>query len=112
LSDSGVLSLGNSTSTSPIQNTMRSKKNISRPRPPFSIELRLIPSFELAAVDKSQVFALKLNRRKFAENSNHLIRCKFSIDADFRWPERRSGRIHHFETIPEWRWKPRVHHPD
>jgi hypothetical protein len=26
---------------------------------------------------------LKLNRRKFAKNSNHLIRCKFLIDAGF-----------------------------
>jgi hypothetical protein len=29
------------------------------------------------------VFALRLNRRKLAKNSNHLIRCKFSIDAGF-----------------------------
>jgi hypothetical protein len=31
-------------------------------------------------VDKSEVFALKLNRRKFAANSPDLIRRKFSID--------------------------------
>jgi len=41
-SDSGVLSLGSSTSTSPSQNAMRSRKNISRPRPFFLIPLRLI----------------------------------------------------------------------
>jgi hypothetical protein len=29
------------------------------------------------------VFALRLNRRKLAKNSNGLIRRKFSIDADF-----------------------------
>jgi hypothetical protein len=28
------------------------------------------------------VFALKLNRREFAENPNRSIRCKFSIDGD------------------------------
>jgi hypothetical protein len=31
-------------------------------------------------VDKAQVFALSLNRRKFVKNPNDLIRCKFSID--------------------------------
>src|ERR1700731_4163398 len=36
-SDSGVFSLGSSTSTSPTQNAMRSRKNISRPRPSLSI---------------------------------------------------------------------------
>jgi hypothetical protein len=29
------------------------------------------------------VFALRLNRRKFIENPNDWIRCKFSIDAGF-----------------------------
>jgi hypothetical protein len=36
----------------------------------------------LAGVDKSQVFALKLNREEFAKNCTDLIRRKFSIDAD------------------------------
>jgi hypothetical protein len=35
----------------------------------------------LTAVDKSQVFALKLNREEFAKKSTDLIRRKFSIDA-------------------------------
>ena len=43
LSDSGVFSRGNSTSTSPSQNAMRSRKNISRPQPSISFVLRLIP---------------------------------------------------------------------
>jgi len=30
------------------------------------------------------VFALSLNRRKFAKNPTDLIRCKFSIDGGFR----------------------------
>src|ERR1700730_11824617 len=81
LTDSGVFSLGNSTSTSPTQNAKRSRKNISRLRPPLAIVLQLILQLSLTAVDKSQVFALRLNLRKFAKNSNDLIRCKFSIDA-------------------------------
>jgi hypothetical protein len=36
----------------------------------------------LAAVVKSQVFALKLNREEFAKKSIDLIRRKFSIDVD------------------------------
>ncbi len=42
LSDSGVFSLGSSTSTSPSQNAMRSKKNISRPLPSLLIPLRCL----------------------------------------------------------------------
>jgi hypothetical protein len=34
-------------------------------------------------LDKSEVFALRLNRRKFAANSPDLIRRKFSIDGCF-----------------------------
>jgi len=37
----------------------------------------------VTAVDKPQVFALNLIRRKSAENASDLIRCKFSIDAGF-----------------------------
>jgi len=40
-----------------------------------------IPQFSLSAVDKSQVFALRLNRREFSKNSSGSIRRKFSIDA-------------------------------
>jgi hypothetical protein len=41
---------------------------------------------DLAAVDKSQVFALNLIRRKLAKNPIDLIRCKFSIDGgDPQW---------------------------
>jgi hypothetical protein len=47
------------------------------------------------------VFALKLNRREFAKNSNDLIRRKFSIDAGFGRPTGGRGHIHHFETIPD-----------
>src|SRR6478752_8794026 len=43
LSDSGVFSLGYSTSTSPSQNVMRSRKNISRPRSSLLVLLRLRP---------------------------------------------------------------------
>lgn len=41
---------------------------------------------DLAAVDKSQVFALNLIRRKFAKNPIDLIRCKFSIDGGIPQP--------------------------
>jgi hypothetical protein len=41
-------------------------------------DFAIIPG--LTAVDKSQVFALRLNRRKFEENAIDLIRCKFSIE--------------------------------
>jgi hypothetical protein len=36
----------------------------------------------ITAVDKSQVFATALNRRKSAKNTVDLIRRKFSIDAE------------------------------
>jgi hypothetical protein len=65
---------------------------------------------ELTAVDKSQVFALRLIRRKFAENPTDLIRCKFSIDARFRDKNGALWHVHHFETIspsrPETRHSP------
>src|SRR6266404_3312050 len=100
-SDSGVFSRGNSTSTSPSQNAMRSRKNISRPRPFLLFRCGdFATGSGLTAVDKSQVFALRLNRRKFEENPSDWIRCKFSIDAGF--PQKLKGwpaRIHHFETI-------------
>jgi hypothetical protein len=38
----------------------------------------------LTVLDKSQMFALNLNRRKFVKNPTDLIRCKFSIDPGFR----------------------------
>jgi hypothetical protein len=75
---------------------MRSRKNISRPLPslfdPVAVRcglprwisqpLRLISQSapDLAVVDKSQVFALNLIRRKSAKNPTDLIRRKFSID--------------------------------
>src|SRR3954465_3591029 len=81
-SDSGVFSLGNSTSTRPSQNAMRSRKNMSRPRP-FFIALRLnsqsIPFLNRA--EKRQVSRLNENRGKFVKKPNDLIRRKFSIDA-------------------------------
>ena len=70
-SNSGVLSLGNSTSTSPSQNAMRSRKNILRPRPSsVLVAVDLANHARLTVVDKSQVFALKLIRRKFAKKSD------------------------------------------
>jgi hypothetical protein len=62
----------------------------------------------LAVVDKSQVFALKLNREEFAKKSIDLIRRKFSIDAGAATSVR---PIHNFETISADCWKPAVHHP-
>src|SRR4051812_21659252 len=81
LSDSGVFSLGNSTSTSPSQNAMRSRKNMSRPC--VFILLRLISqsALFLNRVDKPQVSALNENRGKFVKKPNDSIRRKFSIDA-------------------------------
>src|SRR6267154_382194 len=106
LSDSGVFSRGNSTSTSPSQNAMRSRKNISRPRPSLSFRCGdFATGSGLTAVDKSQVFASRLNRQKFAENPSDWIRCKFSIDVGLRDGLRAS-------TIskPYPLWKPLVHH--
>src|SRR6476620_5356935 len=82
-SDSGVFSLGNSTSTSPSQNAKRSRKNISRPRSSLYGCGAVKPTGlfpQVTAVDKSEVFALRKDRRKLAENCNHSIRRKFSID--------------------------------
>src|SRR6202140_4946610 len=92
LSDSGVFSRGSSPSTSPSQNAMRSRKNISRPVPFLLIPLRCFATVAvdlaispwLTVLDKSQMFALDLNRRKFVKNPTDLIRCKFSIDPGFR----------------------------
>src|SRR6185312_2347886 len=83
-SDSGVLSLGNSTSTNPSQNAMRSRKNISRPRAVLLVAVDLAQPAVTTAVDKAQLFALNLIRRKLAKNPADLIRCKFSIDGGFR----------------------------
>jgi hypothetical protein len=47
-----------------------------------AVDPAIFPS--IAGVDKSQVFALRLNRRKFIENAIDSIRCKFSIDEEFR----------------------------
>src|SRR5579872_1552039 len=102
LSLSGVLSRGNRTSTSPIQNVKRSRKNIC-----YSGCLSCSAVFRsLTVVDKSQVFALKLNREKFSKNPPGLIRRKFLIDAD----SRRGQAIHTFETIPKSFRKPAIHH--
>jgi hypothetical protein len=54
-----------------------------------AVDLAINPC--VTAVDKSEVFALKLNRRKFAKNPNDLIRCKFSIDAGWRDAGERPG---------------------
>src|SRR5579863_3322958 len=97
LSASGVLSRGNSTSTSPIQNVKRSRKNILLLRQSFSSSAAFNPRGRSpASVDKSQVFALRLNREDFAKKSFRLIRRKFSIDADSMDS---CEPVHHFETI-------------
>jgi hypothetical protein len=51
----------------------------------YSGRLSLFAAFKpcdlsLTVVDKSQVFALKLNREEFAKKLTDLIRRKFSID--------------------------------
>jgi hypothetical protein len=62
---------------------MRSRKNIALPgRLLGSVAVDPQSSSDLPAVDKSQVFALSLNRGKFAKNPNHWIQHKFSIDGD------------------------------
>src|SRR5579863_2367708 len=95
-SESGVLSRGNSTSTSPIQNVKRSRKNILLPRQSFCSAALNLEGWSPASVDKSQVFALRLNREELAKKSRHLIRRKFSIDAD---PMDSFELVYHFETI-------------
>jgi hypothetical protein len=62
------------------------EKTSRDPRSSFDpVALDLAQSIpDLTAVDKSQVFALRLIRRKFAENPTDLIRCKFSIDTEIR----------------------------
>jgi hypothetical protein len=47
-------------------------------------------------LDKSQVFALRLNREEFAKKSRRSILRKFLIDAG---ASRDGLPIHHFETI-------------
>jgi hypothetical protein len=76
----------------------------------FNVAVDLATGLWLTVVDKSQVFALRLSRRKFAKNPIDLNRCKFSIDAGFPRANGRARRVHHFETIPDALWKPRVHH--
>src|SRR5690349_24707315 len=82
LPDSGVLSLGRSTSTSPSQNVMRSRNHILRLLVCFSLRLRHCgrTHSRLTVPDKSQVFALRLTARKFAKNAAKRIRRKFSIE--------------------------------
>jgi hypothetical protein len=58
------------------------------------------------------VFALRLIRRKSAQNPTDLIRCKFSIDAGLSLAGATRWRIHHFETISPPARKPVIHHPD
>src|SRR3954470_8601773 len=81
-SDSGVFSLGNSTSTSPSQNAKRSRKNISRPCLFHSVAVgSRNRTLVLNLADKPQVSGLSENRGKFVKKPNDLIRRKFSIDA-------------------------------
>src|SRR5690242_16257560 len=69
-SDSGVLSLGNSTSTSPSQNAKRSRKNILRswPSPKVPGGRSSATGLHPAIVDKSQVIEAGLIRRKIVEH--------------------------------------------
>src|SRR3954469_15649958 len=69
LSDSGVLSLGRSTSTSPSQNVMRSKKRILRTCMLDLAHGDLREVSDLATLDKSQVIAFRLIRGKFTQKS-------------------------------------------
>src|ERR1700758_2181951 len=72
-SDSGVFSLGSSTSTSPSQNAMRSRKNIvATPVVLSHCPLQVLVAISarnrrgpLADLDKSQVIAVSLIRRLF-----------------------------------------------
>jgi hypothetical protein len=60
-------------------------------------------------LDKGQVFAMFLNRRKVAEKTRGLIRRKFLIDACATYrPARDNG--HTFETMSTRRLKRVVHH--
>jgi hypothetical protein len=63
----------------------------------------------LAAVDKSQVFALSLIRRNFAKSPNDSIRCKFSIDGGIAAATMTSARPpfrNHIGSVPETRRSP------
>ncbi|MDE2064263.1 MAG: hypothetical protein KGJ00_17830, partial [Bradyrhizobium sp.] len=73
----------------------------------LSLLSRCLQSRFLAAVDKSQVFALKLSGDGFAKKSLRLIRRKFFIDIKYG---RFSSAIHDFETISDDLRKPAVHH--
>jgi hypothetical protein len=60
--------------------------------------------FSITAVDKPQVFATALNRRKFAKNTVDLNRRKFSIDPGFATIAAREPFRNHTEPVPEtWR---------
>src|SRR5436309_2359202 len=75
-SDSGVLSRGSSTSTSPSQKHMRSRKNILR-FPNHHVEVDCAGARNLSRpdiLDKSQVIEADLIRRNFAKNPIHSIR--------------------------------------
>src|SRR5262245_53934060 len=98
-SDSGVFSLGNSTSTSPSQNAMRSRKNIfAIPRASLVSGVDAPTLSHLTFVDKSQVIAWGLIRRKIIEHTFDLISRKRSIDAKL-WRGAQVFHIHQFETI-------------
>src|SRR3974390_142388 len=68
-SDSGVFALGSSTSTSPSQNAMRSRKNISCSR-------SSLPTSGLTILDKSEVIALGLIPGGSAKESVDLVRSE------------------------------------
>jgi hypothetical protein len=60
-------------------------------------------------VDKPQVFAMRLNREKLAENARQSIRRKFSIATRGRLMRTRP-RVHAFETMSRRDFKRVVHH--
>jgi hypothetical protein len=57
------------------------------------------------------VFALRLNRRKFAKNPNDSIWCKFSIDREFRSKTGAQGASTISKPYQARFWKPVIHHP-
>src|SRR3974377_2212771 len=82
-SDSGVFALGSSTSTSPSQNAMRSRKNISCSR-------SSLPTSGLAILDKSEVIALSLIPGGSAKESVDLVRSEV-FQGCMRLPHRQGG---------------------
>src|SRR5437868_4938229 len=99
-SDSGVFSLGNSTSTSPSQNAMRRRKNILIrvfPRCGLSSQAILF----VTGLDKSQVLPISLNREKSLRKPTGSIRRKFSIDSAPSDAQMGCVGIYDFETITE-----------